>query len=100
MKRIILLALIGMLSVIGAYGHEAFTLVSSEKLTVTSAQLLELQKQASVGKAEGTNLTFTDSSIKLVVVTVPEDDMLSFRIQGMRNPTIVARRTPSSQFGS
>ncbi len=73
-----------------AFAHEAFKLVSSEKLEVTQTQIADLQKQATVGKIEGPNLTFTESDIKLVVVTGPEDDMLSYRIQGVRNPNIVA----------
>ncbi len=73
-----------------ASAHEAFKLISKEKLAVTQEQITDLQKQATVGKIDGSNLTFTESDIKLVVVTGPEDDMLSYRIQGIRNPTIVA----------
>jgi len=69
--------------------HQAFTLVSKDKLTVTAAQLADLQRQASVGKIKGSDLTYSEADIKLVATTGPEDDMLSFRIQGVRNPNIV-----------
>jgi len=72
-----------------ALAHQAFTVVSSEKLTVTATQLAELQKQATVGKVDGADLTFTDTEIKLVFTAGPEDDMLSYRVQGLRNPNIV-----------
>src|ERR1700755_857632 len=42
-----------------------------------------------MGKKEGANLVFTQTEIRLVATTGPEDDMLSYRIQGMRNPTLV-----------
>ena len=72
-----------------AFAHQAFTLASSEKLTVTASQLAELQKHATVGKVDGANLTFTGRDIKLVFTAGPDDDMLSYRVQGMRNPNIV-----------
>src|SRR5436305_9442580 len=89
MKRSILLALIAVAFSAQAFAHQAFTLVSSEKLTVTEAQLADLGKNASVGTKQGSNLTFTDADIRIIVITGPEDDMLSFRIQDMRNPNIV-----------
>jgi plastocyanin len=89
MKKIIFIAAFAALFSINAFAHEAFTLVSSEKKTVTEAELTGLQKTASVGKENGTTLTFTDKGVRLVVITGPEDDMLSYRIQGVRNPTLV-----------
>ncbi|MGB7069824.1 MAG: sulfocyanin-like copper-binding protein [Pyrinomonadaceae bacterium] len=71
------------------YSHEAFTLISSEKKTVKAADLAHLEHGRSEGKVSGTQLVFTDREIDLVVTTGPEDDMLSYRIQGMRNPTLV-----------
>ncbi len=69
--------------------HEPFTLVSSEKKTIKAGELAELEKTRSEGTKSGTNLTFNEKNIRLVVTTGPEDDMLSYRIQGMRNPTLV-----------
>src|SRR6476620_11595646 len=89
MKKLIFAALFAAVVGVNTYAHEAFRLVSSEKLSVTEAQLADLQKKASVGKVSGSDLTFSDPDIKLVVLTGPEDDMLSFRIQGLRNPNIV-----------
>jgi plastocyanin len=56
---------------------------------VKESDLAKLEKDQTVGKKDKTTLTFTENAIRLVATTGPEDDMLSFRIQGMRNPTIV-----------
>ena len=89
MNKIITTVFLGMACAMSAFAHQAFTLVSSEKLTVSEAQLAQLQKQATVGKVDGSNLTFTGTDIKLVFTAGPEDDMMSYRLQGMRNPNIV-----------
>lgn len=91
MFRYVLLAVFVAIFGSSSFAHQAFTLVSSEKLTVTQGQLDELQKQASVGKADGANLMFTGTDLKLVFTAGPEDDMLSYRVQGMRNPNIVTQ---------
>src|SRR3954453_18039230 len=89
MKRLIILtALMAEMSV-GAFAHTACTRVHSEKLPATGPQLDQLQKQATVGTVSGQNLTFTGSDIKLVFTAGPEEDMLSYRVQGVRNPNIV-----------
>lgn len=89
MKRIISLFILTLLLSASAFAHQAFTLVSSEKKTVKEADLAKLEKDQTVGKKDKTNLTFTENNIRLVVVTGPEDDMLSYRIQGARNPNLV-----------
>ena len=89
MKRILIIAAFAATFSVNAFAHEAFTLISSEKRTVTEAELATLQKTATTGKLSGTTLTFTEKEVRLVVVTGPEDDMLSYHIQGMRNPTLV-----------
>lgn len=66
-----------------------FTAPVSKKLT--SAQLEDAEKKSTVGvvdKAKNT-LTFSGEAVSIVVRTGPDDDMLSYRIQGVRNPTIV-----------
>src|SRR5215203_1800706 len=89
MRKIIFIAVaIATLSV-GAFAHTAFTLVSSEKKTIKEAELEKLDKSRSVAKVEGSNLTFTATEIRLIVLTGPEDDMLSYYIQGVRNPNLV-----------
>jgi hypothetical protein len=70
--------------------QQALTLVSSEKGTFKADDVTRAEAKKTVGKIEGSNLTFTDKEIRLVVTTGPEDDMLSYRIQGLRNPTLVA----------
>lgn len=71
------------------FAHQAFTLVSSEKKTVKETEIASLEKSQTVGKKEGSNLVFTEKEIRLVVLTGPEDDMLSYRVQGVRNPNLV-----------
>jgi plastocyanin len=90
MKKSILLvfAALSVFSV-HAFGHQPFTLVSSEKKTIKPDDLIKIEKENAFGKKDGTTLTFTEKQIRLVIVTGPEDDMLSFRIQGIRNPTLV-----------
>src|SRR5688572_8497742 len=74
---------------ISAHAHTAFTLVSSERKTIKDSDLPGLEKGQTAGKHSGTQIAFTERDIRLVVTTGPEDDMLSYRIQGMRNPTLV-----------
>src|SRR5688500_5864543 len=88
MKRLLLLMMIGAALSIVASGHTAFTLVSSEKKTINEADLAQLEKSRTAGKSSGSILTYTEKEIRLVVTTGPEDDMLSYRIQGMRNPIL------------
>lgn len=89
MKKIILLAACAALFSFDAFAHQPFTLVSSEKKIFKEADLAALEKDQTVGKKDKTTLTFTEKEVRLVVATGPEDDMLSYRIQGMRNPTLV-----------
>jgi len=72
-----------------AFAHEAFKLVSNEKKTLKLAELIELEKGRTLGKKDNQNLTFTEKEIRLVILTGPEDDMLSYRIQGVRNPNLI-----------
>jgi len=74
---------------VAVYAQQAFTLVGSEKRTVTIDDLIRIEKERTLGKKDGLRLIFTENEIRLVIVTGPEDDMLSYRIQGMRNPTVV-----------
>lgn len=72
-----------------AFAHTAFTLVSSEKKTVKESELSDLGKDRSVGKIAGSTITFNATEVRLLVFTGPEVDMLSYRIQGVRNPNLV-----------
>ncbi|MBX7061720.1 MAG: hypothetical protein K1X52_08680 [Pyrinomonadaceae bacterium] len=90
MKKFLLFAVIVSIYATAVFAqHRPFTLVSGVTRTVTFDELLAAEKTRDLGvKGEGT-LTFTKNEIRLVVATGPESDMLSFRIQGMRNPTLV-----------
>ncbi|MBX3281546.1 MAG: hypothetical protein KF756_03625 [Acidobacteria bacterium] len=90
MKKIFFIAAIAAIYATTAFAqHQPFTLVSSTARTVTFDELLAAEKTRDLGvKGEGT-LTFTKKELRLVVATGPEDDMLSYRIQGMRNPTLI-----------
>ncbi len=89
MKKIILLSICAFALSANIFAHQAFTLVSSAQSTLTFEELTKIEKERTIGKKNGTTLTFTEKEIRLVVTTGPEDDMLSYRIQGVRNPTLV-----------
>ncbi|MEO6907400.1 MAG: hypothetical protein ABI210_05880, partial [Abditibacteriaceae bacterium] len=69
---------------------DAFQLGAKKDLQLISSDLKKAQGKNTEGKlsADKGTLTFDQKDISLVVTTGPEDDMLSFRIQGVRNPTL------------
>lgn len=71
-----------------------FTLVRSASQTLTPAALAAAQKKQTPGAAspDGKTLTFTQKTVRLVAVTGPENDMLSYRVDGLRNPVLVVPR--------
>lgn len=89
MKKILLPAIFALLFSASAFAHESFKLVSSAKKTLKLAELIELEKGRTLGKKDNQNLTFTEKEIRLVVLTGPADDMLSYRVQGVRNPNLI-----------
>lgn len=89
MRKLLFFIFVSVAFSANASGHAVFTLISSERKTVSAADLNQIEKSNAVGKIEGSNLTFGTNEIRLVVVTGPEDDMLSYRIQGVRNPNLV-----------
>jgi plastocyanin len=89
MSKLFTAIILAIFMTVSAYAHQAFTLVSSEKKTVKESEIRGLEKDQTFGKKEKSNLSFADKIIRLVVVTGPEDDMLSYWIQGVRNPTLV-----------
>ena len=89
MKKIILLLFFALFLSVNAFAQEAFTLVSNEKKIIKLEDLIAAEKTRTIGKKGGANLTFTEKEIRLVIKTGPEDDMLSYRILGMRNPNLV-----------
>lgn len=88
-KNLLFLGLFVFILNVSAFAHEPFTLVSSEKKTINFEDLLKIEKERTIGKKDGTTLSFTEKEIRIVIRTGPEDDMLSYRILGMRNPTLV-----------
>src|SRR5687768_14309301 len=89
MKKILLLTIFALAFSVNAFAHESFKLISSERKTIKEADLAALEKNQTLGTKDKTNLTFTQKEIRLVALTGPEDDMLSYRIQGVRNPNLV-----------
>ena len=66
-------------------GHH-FNLKSATPKTLASVPAMGTKGAMS---ADRKTLTFTGKAIRLVVTTGPDKDMLSYRIQGLRNPTLV-----------
>ncbi len=71
-----------------------FALLGGTTRTLTGAALAAAQKTTTQGRVspDGKTLTFGQKTIRLVVVTGPEEDMLSYRIAGRRNPTLAVPR--------
>lgn len=84
------LALVGTQALAQSAG--GFKLISAKRVT-TSENALESAEQKSMGKpsADRKTLSIPAKSARLVVHTGPDNDMLSFRIQGLRNPTLVVK---------
>jgi plastocyanin len=89
MKKFLLLIFAVAVLSVGAFAHAPFTLVSSEKKTIKESDLATIENTRTTGKVAGSNLTFSEREIRIIVVTGPEDDMLSYRVQGIRNPNFV-----------
>lgn len=85
------LALVG--SAFAASGSP-FVLIGDMPKTLTPASLAAAQKTETKGpvSADGKTLTFGQKVVRLVAVTGLEDDMLSYRIVGKRNPTLIVPR--------
>lgn len=66
-----------------------FAGVTAKQLTAKQLAAAEKNRtEGSIDKDKNT-VAFSDHEVNLVVRTGPDDDMLSYRIQGLRNPTIV-----------
>ena len=66
-----------------------FSGVTAKQLTAAQLDAAEKTRTEGVVDKDKNTLTFSQNDIQLVVRTGPDDDMLSYRIQGLRNPTIV-----------
>jgi rusticyanin len=89
MKNTIAVLLFLLVSGYAANAQSTSVSAGNEKRNVKKSELADIQRSATVGKVDGSNLSFDGKDIHLVVTTGPEDDMLSFRIQGVRNPNLV-----------
>ncbi|HEV7699260.1 MAG TPA: sulfocyanin-like copper-binding protein, partial [Pyrinomonadaceae bacterium] len=89
MNKLVIAIFIGLSCAMSTLAHQAFTLVSSQKRTVTEADVLAVEKERTAAVKDGSTLTFTQGEIRLLIVSGPEDDMLSYRVLGVRNPTII-----------
>lgn len=89
MKKLISTVIFTLFFSINIFAHQAFTQVSSRQKTVEKSDISKLEKEQIQGKKDKTTLTFTENTIRLVATTGPEDDMLSYRIQGVRNPNLI-----------
>jgi len=85
------LAFIGSAAAVSA---SPFTANTGVPKVVTSSGLTAAEETSTPSqKSPGKNtLTFQGKSIRLVATTGPENDMLSYRIGGRRNPTLVVSR--------
>ncbi len=67
-----------------------FTLVEHQERMISADDFGKIEAAAPT-KSSGDALLLTESMDSLVVRTGPGNDMLSYRIQGLRNPTLVLR---------
>lgn len=68
-----------------------FQIQNRGKVSRSAADIARLQGEATPGEvsADKKTLTFHEPVVRLVITTGPEDDMLSYRINGLRNPTLI-----------
>ena len=67
------------------------TLVGTPSMTLTSAQAAAAEKTATHGivSADQKMLTYHQRLVRIVIRSGPANDMLSYRIEGLRNPTLM-----------
>lgn len=82
---------LALLSAAAAAPASPFTAEVGVPKVVTSRELAAAQKTETPGQAspDGKTLTFRQAVVRLVAVTGPDGDMLSYRIDGRRSPTLV-----------
>jgi plastocyanin len=70
------------------HNQKAFTLSKRQSKTLSEAQVLSLETAQMKGKVIGERALFFEENQQIVVRTGSAEDMLSYRIQGIRNPTL------------
>lgn len=71
----------------------SFTIAAAKTVALTSHAIAAAEKKTTgiaVGK-DKKSIVVTGATARFVVRTGPKDDMLSYRIKGLRNPTIEAK---------
>lgn len=69
-----------------AQNKTAFQMISSKKI-ITSDKAMNVSSGGKVG-VDKKSLSFSSKNVTLVIRTGPDNDMMSYRIQGLRNPTL------------
>lgn len=72
---------------------DGFTVSGAKKVTLTAGGLAGAKKKATTGSigSDKKSITFSANSARLVVETGPKNDMMSYRIQGLRNPPLLVK---------
>ena len=84
-------ALLGLSAAAQAAPHSAIVLTGAQAKTFSLAQAAALDKTATPGRvsADRKTLLFHQKIVRLIARSGPASDMLSYRIDGLRNPTVV-----------
>jgi hypothetical protein len=75
-----------------------FTLIESHERTIPKAQFESIEAAQPKLQVSDNALILAGSADTIVVRTGPDDDMLSYRIQGLRNPTLVVHAGATVQI--
>ena len=72
---------------------DGFTVSGAKKLSVSASSLAGAKKKGTTGNvsADKKSISFSAKSVRLVVETGPKKDMMSYRIQGIRNPSLIVK---------
>lgn len=85
------MACLGILPAVQASPAAGVTLSRLQLKTLSGTQAAAAEKAATPGivSADKKALTFRQKAVRLVVRSGPADDMLSYRIEGLRNPMLI-----------
>ena len=72
-----------------AFAQSPFTLEQGKPKVIKPDDLAKIGHHAAAGTVNGSTITYTGKEISIVAVAGPEDDMFSYRIQGLKNPQLV-----------
>ncbi len=83
----------------GQAAKAGFSIVSATPQTLSSVNAAAADKTSTPGtvSADKKTLTFSTRTVRLVARTGPDTDMLSYRIDGLRNPAVVVPRGATMQ---